>query len=243
MKIIAIIPARLESSRLPQKLLKKLGSITILEHVYKRVLGSGLFFQVIIATDSQKIYDAVENFGGIVMMTSPLHQSGTDRVAEIAKNFICDAVVNVQGDEPFISKDALTLLVDAMHNKHINYASLMHHLDPSTVTDPNNVKVVVNSAHEALYFSRALIPYDRDKKGDIPYYGHIGVYAYQKQALLDFVNMGTSHLEAIEKLEQLRILENGEKIKMCLTDYTGFGIDTPADLEKARAIIAKHTEC
>jgi len=237
MKIIAVIPARFDSTRFPGKPLAILGNKPIIRHVYERAFNSGLFDEVIVATDDQRIFEAVDDFGGKVELTSKKHQSGSDRVAEICAKTECDVVVNIQGDEPFICKEPLTKLISVFENPNIEVASLMHKLKVE-IENPNQVKVVCDNDNFALYFSRAAIPFRRDKKGVTAiYYKHIGVYAFKKETLLKFVQLPIGKLEQIEKLEQLRLLENGIKIKMIETDYEGIGIDTPEDLKKAEKLL------
>ena len=243
MKAIAIIPARYESTRFPGKPLAKLGTKCIIQHVYERVLSSGLFAEVVVGTDDQRIFEAVESFGGKVVLTSKKHESGTDRIAEVCRKLPscsdADVVVNVQGDEPFISREPLTKLIAAFDDPVVRVASLMHRMKKS-FDDPNSVKVVCDKNNYALYFSRSIIPFKQDneleRKPD--YFRHIGIYAFRREMLFRFVEMQHGKLEQIEKLEQLRLLENGIRIKMIETDYEGIGIDTPQDLEKAEKIIA-----
>ena len=169
------------------------------------------------------------------------HESGSDRIAEAVANLDVDIVVNVQGDEPFIDKDSLQKLISVYHsdvNKNIDLASLMREIkDESEIQNPNNVKVVVDQTNFALYFSRSVIPYPREKNAGVRYFQHIGIYAFRKQALLDFYALPMQSLEASEKLEQLRYLEFGKRIKMVSTSHVGIGIDTPEDLEKARLLL------
>ena len=232
MKFVAVIPARWQSSRFPGKPLALLNNKPIIQHVYENVLNSGLFDQVIIATDSQKILDAVHAFGGNAQMTSTEHRSGTDRVAEVCQNLDFDIVVNIQGDEPFISLLPLKQLTDAFSDPQVKIASLMHLLT-GKIDDNNQVKVVCDNQGNALYFSRSVIPYNRDYNPDTYYYGHVGVYAFRKESLFKFIDLPPAKLENIEKLEQLRLLENGIRIKMIETEYSGIGIDTPEDLVQA----------
>ena len=232
MKFIAVIPARWQSSRFPGKPLALLNNKPVIQHVYENVLNSGIFEQVIVATDSQNILDAVHSFGGSAQMTGTGHHSGTDRVAEVCQNLDFDIVVNVQGDEPFISAEPLKLLTDAFHDPQVKVASLMHFIT-GRIDDHNLVKVVCDNQGNALYFSRAVIPFNRDYNPEAYYYGHVGVYAFRKETLLKFIELPPAKLENIEKLEQLRLLENGIQIKMIETKYSGIGIDTPEDLAKA----------
>ncbi len=232
MKVIAVIPARYDSTRFPGKALAKLGEKYLIQHVYEQAVSSGVFNDVIVATDDQRILETVKEFKGNVKLTSKDHQSGTDRVAEVCENLDFDVVVNIQGDEPFIYGKPLEKLVSAFTDPEVQVASLMHKLDRD-INNPNNVKVVVDKNSFALYFSRSIIPFDQKKSKDTLYFKHIGVYAFRKETLLQFINFPVSKLEKIESLEQLRLLENGIKIKMIKTDYKGIGIDTPDDLEKA----------
>jgi 3-deoxy-manno-octulosonate cytidylyltransferase (CMP-KDO synthetase) len=234
MKVLAVIPARYDSSRFPGKPLALLQGKFLIQQVYERVKASCLFEEVIVATDSDKILAAVNEFHGTVEMTSTDHKSGTDRVAEVCRKRDFDIVINVQGDEPFIDTQALKKLLECFQEPAVKVASLMHPLSDD-LENPNIVKVVTDTDNYALYFSRSVIPYNRDNSA-YRYYHHIGVYAFRRDALLDYVSLPSGKLEIIEKLEQLRLLENGRKIKMVETDYQGFGIDTKADLFKAEQI-------
>ena len=235
MKVIAIIPARFDSTRFPGKPLVKLGNKFIIQHVYEQAKKSNLFEEVIVGTDDQRIFEAVDGFGGKVALTSKKHESGTDRVAEVCDKMPCcknaDVVVNVQGDEPFITEKPLRKLIEAFNDPEVMVASLMHEIK-SDIEDPNVVKVVCDENYYALNFSRIPNPEPRT-----PNYKHIGVYAFRRKTLFEFVELPESKLEKIEKLEQLRLLENGYKIKMVLTSYKGIGIDTPQDLEKAEKLL------
>jgi 3-deoxy-manno-octulosonate cytidylyltransferase (CMP-KDO synthetase) len=234
--IVAVIPARYASTRLPGKPLQLLAGLPLIQHVYQKVQAAGIFGKVVVATDDQRIRDAVLSFGGAVEMTSPEHTSGSDRIAEVVAEMPTDIVVNVQGDEPFITTAALQTLVDQFQNKTVQVASLMHPMQKD-FANPNRVKVVCDKEDFALYFSRSLIPFHRQQEANQSYFQHIGVYAYRKQALLEFVQTKPTVLEKIEKLEQLRFLENGIKIKMAQTDYKGFGIDTLEDLKAAEKLL------
>jgi len=237
-KFIAVIPARFASVRFPGKPLATLKGKPIIQLVYEQVTGSGLFDNVIIATDDERIAEAVRNFGGSYQMTSPHHPSGSDRITEVVRDLDCDVVFNVQGDEPLIQKEPLALLKDAFNDKEVQVASLMTTItDEAELNNPNIVKIVTGSKSDALYFSRSPIPCNRDRIQDVEYYRHIGVYAYRKQTLLDFVKLPQSSLELTEKLEQLRLLENGIPIRMIKTSYQGIGIDTPEDLDKVILLI------
>ena len=235
MKVIAIIPARFDSTRFPGKPLAKLGNKYIIQHVYEQAQKSGLFAEVIVGTDDQRIFEAVDGFGGKVTLTSKKHKSGTDRVAEVCNKMSsckdADVIINVQGDEPFISEKPLRKLIDAFKDPEVMVASLMHEITKD-IEDPNVVKVVCDENDNALNFSRSAI---RSPKAG--FLKHIGVYAFRRKTLFEFVELPESDLEKIEKLEQLRLLENGYKIKMVLTSYKGIGIDTPQDLEKAENLL------
>ena len=235
MKVIAIIPARFDSTRFPGKPLAKLGNKYIIQHVYEQAKKSGLFAEVIVGTDDQRIFEVVNGFGGKVTLTSKKHKSGTDRVAEVCEKMSCckdaDVIINVQGDEPFISEKPLKKLIEAFNDPEVMVASLMHEL-LKDIDNPNVVKVICDENNDALNFSRTPNPESR-----IPNYKHIGVYAFRRKTLFEFVQLPESKLEKIEKLEQLRLLENGYKIRMVLTSYKGIGIDTPKDLEKAENLL------
>jgi 3-deoxy-manno-octulosonate cytidylyltransferase (CMP-KDO synthetase) len=235
MKVIAIIPARYDSTRFPGKALALLNGKPIIQHVYEAAVKADIFSDVIIATDDERISKAVNQFRGQVVMTSTNHKSGSDRIAEVAQNLECDVVFNIQGDEPFITKQPLVDLKNIFEDPTVQVASLMHELQDSIeIENPGNVKVICDRNSNALYFSRAAIPFDRDGNFPFTYWKHIGVYAYLKKTLLRFVATPQGTLERIEALEQLRFLENGIPIRMVKTDYKGIGIDTPEDLEKAR---------
>ncbi len=238
MKIIAVVPARFASTRFPGKALALLNNKPIIQHVYEAAINAGIFSEVIIATDDERVREAVSLFQGVVVMTSPHHKSGSDRIAEVISKLDCDVVFNIQGDEPFISKQPLADLRDVFADPTVQVASLMHIMNEhSEINDPGNVKVICDRLGNALYFSRSVIPYDRDGKFPVTYWKHIGVYAYLKKTLMRFVATPQGILERIESLEQLRLLENGIQIRMVKTNYTGIGIDTPEDLEKAREIL------
>ncbi|MDM1450589.1 3-deoxy-manno-octulosonate cytidylyltransferase [Myroides odoratimimus] len=246
MKVIAVIPARYASTRFPAKLMKDLAGKTIIRRTYEATLATGLFDNVFVATDSELIYNEIINHGGKAMMSVKEHESGSDRIAEAVKDIEADIVINVQGDEPFVSKENLVKLIDIFQkdqDKEVDLASLMTPIDEwSTIENPNNVKVVVDDTNTALYFSRSVIPYPRDKEVKVQYYQHIGVYAFRKEALLEFTTLPMKFLEASEKLEQLRYLEYGKRIKMAETKHLGIGIDTTDDLERAKQIIADNPE-
>jgi 3-deoxy-manno-octulosonate cytidylyltransferase (CMP-KDO synthetase) len=231
MKVIAVIPARYASTRFPGKLMADLNGKPVIQHTYENVINTGLFSEVIIATDDKRIYDCIINSDGKAVMTSVSHTSGTDRIAEVSRNMTYDIIVNVQGDEPLISREPLFKLISAFNDPDVKVASLKCRLSENS-ENPNIVKVVCNEAGYAMYFSRSIIPYYRDDKSKMMFWRHIGVYAFRKALLEQFISLPVSELESIEKLEQLRLLENGIPIKMVETDYDGFGIDTHEDLSR-----------
>ena len=239
-KVIAVIPARYNSTRFPGKMMEILGNRTLITTTYQNVLETGLFDEVFVATDSELIFDEISKNGGKAVMTGE-HETGSDRIAEAVQNIDCDIVINVQGDEPFLKKEPLKQLIDVFYKddkKEISLASLKIQLRESEeIRNPNNVKVITDNNGFALYFSRSVIPFQRELSYDVTYYKHIGVYAFRKEALLKFSSLEMTPLEISEKLEQLRYLENGMKIKMVETDFVGIGIDTPEDLEKAKKLI------
>jgi 3-deoxy-manno-octulosonate cytidylyltransferase (CMP-KDO synthetase) len=241
MKTIAMIPARLDSERLPGKLMMDLGGLPIILRTYQNIVNSCLFDEVYVITDSLIIFNLIKDNGGDVFMSAVKHESGSDRIAEFASKINSDIILNVQGDEPFIDKHSLKKLIDIFKNDHykkIDLASLMQPIDKiKDVESSSNVKVVVDNDNFALYFSRSIIPFNRLPNDKPNYYKHIGVYAFKKEALIYFYNSKPSTLEKFEKLEQLRFLENGKKIKMVETIYKGIGIDTMEDLINARKII------
>jgi len=241
MKIIAVIPARYASTRFPAKLMQDLGGKTVITRTYQAAVKTNLFDDVFVVTDSELIYNEIISIGGKAIRSIKEHESGSDRIAEAVENLDVDIVVNVQGDEPFINKEPLAAVLEVFRNdakQEIDLASLMREItDWEVIENPNNVKVIVDQNGLALYFSRAVIPYPREKNVGVRYFQHIGIYAFRKKALLDFYKLPMKSLEASEKLEQLRYLEYGKKIKMVETTHIGIGIDTPEDLEKARKMI------
>lgn len=240
MKIIAVIPARYQASRFPGKLMQILGEKTVITTTYQNVVETGLFDEVFVATDSEIIFSEIEDNGGKAVMTGE-HETGSDRIAEAVQNIDCDIVINVQGDEPFLKTEPLKQLIQVFHedhNKEISLASLKIKLtEPDEIESPNNVKVITDLSGFALYFSRSVIPYHREKTIDAEYFKHIGVYAFRKEALVKFSKLAMTPLEKLEKIECIRYLEHGMKIKMIETDFVGVGIDVPEDLEKARNIL------
>lgn len=241
MKKIALIPARYAATRFPAKLMQMLGKKTVIRHTYDNTVATGLFDEVIVITDSDIIHQEIVDNGGKSVMSVREHESGSDRIAEAADGMDVDIVVNVQGDEPFVQKSPLENLLkvfDGKEGESVHVASLMQVLKVQKfINDPNYVKVAVDKNMNALFFSRSIIPYNRNKDIVPVYYEHIGVYAFRKQALMNFTNWQVTPLEAAEKIECLRYLENGVPIKMVVTEYMGVEIDTPEDLQRAAAFL------
>lgn len=242
MKIIAVIPARYASTRFPAKLMQDLGGKTVIRRTYEAAVNTNLFDDVFVVTDSDLIFDEIISNGGKAIMSIKQHESGSDRIAEAIENMEVDLVINVQGDEPFINKEPLEKLISIFKNdseKKVDLGSLMFQIkDKEEINNPNNVKVITDQQGFALYFSRSVIPFPRDENAGVRYMKHIGIYAFRKQALLDFYSLPMLSLEASEKLEQLRYLEYGKRIKMVETTHGSIGIDTEEDLEKARKLIS-----
>lgn len=234
MKVIAMIPARYEASRFPGKLMKDLAGKSVIVRTYEATKQTGLFDEVYVITDNDILKKEVESEGGKVIMSLKEHDCGSDRIAEAALNIDADVVVNVQGDEPFTKMEPLRDLINVFHedpNKKIDLASLVHPMtDWEEIENPNNVKVVMDANNCVMYFSRSPIPYPRDKTVLTNYFKHIGIYAFRKSALLEFTKLPMQQNEATEKLEGIRFLEYGKKIKMVETPYKVVGIDTPEDL-------------
>ena len=238
MKIVAMIPARYAATRFPAKLMQQLGNKSVIRHTYDNTMATGLFSDVVVVTDSDIIFNEITSHGGKAVMSKKNHESGSDRIAEAAADMEVDIIVNVQGDEPFVQKDPLEKLLAVFADENVQVASLMQELkDAASIEDPNYVKVAVDRNMNSLFFSRSVIPYPRDKSISIPYYEHIGVYAFRKQALLNFTSWPMTPLEAAEKIECLRYLEYGVPLKMVLTQYMGVEIDTPEDLIKAAKLL------
>lgn len=242
--IIAVIPARYGSTRFPGKALADIKGRPMIQWVYERTRRSKLISRIIVATDDERIQSAVKSFGGEAVMTSPHHDTGTDRIAEVAKSLDCDIVVNVQGDEPLIQAAMIDEAVAPLvHDASIPMGTLCRKIeDRAEAFDPNVVKVVFDKNNFALYFSRAPVPWDRDqwsgkdRFADMPLvtslYKHIGLYVYRREFLLNYAHMPQTPLEAAEKLEQLRALEHGFRIKTVVTEHESFGVDIPDDLGK-----------
>ena len=238
LKAIAIIPARLASSRLPRKILRDINGRPMLWHVYHAARACTRLDDVIVATDSAEIESLCRANGWSVRMTSPEHRSGTDRVHEVAQSVAADVYINVQGDEPMARREHLDLLLDLMAQSHVQVGTLKTPCAPEDVTNPNAVKVVTAQDGRALYFSRATVPFDRDATGEVRYFKHLGFYAYRKLALDAFCAWSESSLERTERLEQLRFLDNGVPIHVAETPFDTVGVDTEEDLRRVEKILA-----
>lgn len=235
MNIIGIIPARYASTRFPGKPLIDLGGKSMIQRVYEQCKKASSLSEVIVATDDQRIAEHVKAFGGIVEMTSDQHQSGTDRCAEVIQRYsgLCDAVINIQGDEPFINPEQINALALAFHQPHTQLASMKKKLtNEADVQNPNVVKVISNHNGDAIYFSRSPIPYRRNPEARFTYYKHIGIYGYRKETLLEITQLPLGNLESAENLEQLRWVEKGYRITLVETDIENIAIDTPDDLAR-----------
>jgi 3-deoxy-D-manno-octulosonate cytidylyltransferase len=241
MKTIAMIPARYAATRFPAKLLQVLGQKTVIRHTYDNTVATGLFDEVVVVTDSELIYQEITGHGGSAVMSTRPHESGSDRIAEAVEAMDVDLVVNVQGDEPFVRREPLEKLLSLFQGedgRSVQVGSLVQVLkEQRFIDDPNYVKVALDKNNNALFFSRSVIPYPRDPAAAPIYYEHIGVYAFRKQALLQFTAWPVSPLEAVEKIECLRYLENGIPMRMAVTQYMGVEIDTPDDLERASRLL------
>lgn len=241
MKVVAMIPARYAATRFPAKLMQVLGKKTVIRHTYDNTVATGLFDKVVVVTDSELIYREIVDHGGAAVMSKRPHESGSDRIAEAAAEMEVDLVVNVQGDEPFVRREPLEMLLALFRGDdggQVQVASLVQVLrEQRFIDDPNYVKVAMDKRHNALFFSRSVIPYPRDPAATPVYYEHIGVYAFRKQALLQFTGWPVSPLEAVERVECLRYLENGIPIRMAIVNYMGVEIDTPEDLKRAEGLL------
>jgi len=236
--VVALIPARYAATRFKGKLLAELAGKTVIWRTYEASVATGLFDEVVVVTDSDLIYEEITRQGGKAMMSKKEHESGSDRIAEAAESMNVEIVVNVQGDTPFVKKEPLQLLLNEFKDPSVQVGSLMQELKQQEyIHDENYVKVAVDKKRNALFFSRSVIPYPRNKNLRITYYEHIGVYAFRKAALLNFTNWPVTPLEDAEKIECLRYLENGVPIRMVVTDFMGVEIDTPEDLEKATRML------
>lgn len=236
-----MIPARYAATRFPAKLMQPLGGKTVIRHTYDNTKATGLFDEVMVVTDSEIIFDEITRHGGKAKMSIRSHESGSDRIAEAIADMDVDIVVNVQGDEPFVRREPLDQLLEVFRGeagRSVQVGSLVQVLkEQRLIDDPNYVKVALDKYNNALFFSRSVIPYPRDPAAASIYYEHIGVYAFRKQALLQFTAWPVSPLEAAEKIECLRYLENGIPMRMVITQYMGVEIDTPEDLERAAKLL------
>jgi 3-deoxy-manno-octulosonate cytidylyltransferase (CMP-KDO synthetase) len=234
-KILGVVPARFGSSRFPGKVLATITGKTMLQHVYERASLARYLTSTIIATDDERVYAAARSFGARVRMTRADHLSGTDRVAEVASAENCELVVNIQGDEPLLDPDAIdAAILPMVHDSDLEMSTLKKRIeDPREIEDPNVVKVVTDRDGDAIYFSRSPIPYLRDRGGRGPsYYKHLGLYVYRREFLLGYPVLPVGPLEEAERLEQLRAIENGYRIRVIETEYESVGVDTPQDLER-----------
>ena len=240
MKVIAMIPARHSASRFPGKMMKDLSGKPVIVRTYLSALNTELFDEVFVVTDSEVIFNAITSEGGKAIMSKKEHNCGSNRIAEAVEDMDSDIVINVQGDEPFIDAASLSKLIQVFKEdelKEIDLASLKVQLtDQNEIENPNNVKVITDEHNFALCFSRSVIPFPRDNDVDVKYYKHKGVYAFRKEALIDFYHSPMTPLETAEKIEAIRYLEVGKKIKMIETDIDSIGIDTPEDLKKAQKL-------
>jgi len=238
MRAIAIVPARLASTRLPRKMLREIGGKPLIGCVYEAVRKSTLLADVLVATDSEEIFEVCHRHGWKAQMTSTAHRSGTERAHEISTREAADVYINVQGDEPMVRPEQLATLLQVMENPEAQVGTLMTPAAAEDIPNPTAVKVVTDTGGRALYFSRATIPFDRD--GTRPrYFKHLGLYAYRKPALDRFVALPESSLEKSERLEQLRFLENGISIFVGETPFDSVGVDTEEDLQRVLRILGK----
>jgi len=245
MNIMCVIPARYSSTRLPGKPLAMIAGRPMIEHVYERAKQAKRPDTVLVAADHELVYRTVQRFGGQAVMTSPDHLTGTDRLAEVARQYLdADVIINVQGDEPLIAPEIIDLLAGAFDGcPELDMATLMTEMTQEEYSLPSAVKVVTDLDGYALYFSRSLIPYPRNNNlpdGSLPVYKHIGIYAYRRKFLLHYAALKPTPLEQTESLEQLRALQHGYKIKVIKTDFASIGVDTPEDLEKVNAYFREH---
>ena len=237
MHIVAVIPARLGSTRLPRKILREIAGRPMLAWVYEAARASKLLNEVIVATDSDEIMSVCKQNGWNARMTSAECRSGTERVYEVSKHVSADVYVNVQGDEPLTRPEHLDALVRLMQNADIQVGTIKTPCGAVDINNPNAVKVVTDQAGRALYFSRATIPFDRDKAGTVDYFKHLGFYAYRKPALEKFIRWPESQLERSERLEQLRFLDNGVPIHVAETPFDTVGVDTEEDRRRVEMVL------
>jgi 3-deoxy-manno-octulosonate cytidylyltransferase (CMP-KDO synthetase) len=236
MKIVALIPARLESTRLPNKLLQNIGVDSVLTSTYKNALATNLFDDVICISNNELLDQEILNINGKVLRSTMQHETGTDRIAEFASEIDADIIINIQADEPFINKELLQNLVTAFEDKTVEVATLMFKINNEDAQNPNFVKVIADENNFAIYFSRHPIPFNRTN-ANIQYYKHIGIYAFRKNALIKFASLPQPDIEKAESLENLRFIYYKIPVKLIETNFTPIGIDTIEDLEKARMIM------
>ncbi len=234
---IGVIPARFGSTRFPKKVIADLNGKPIIQHIWENCKKAKMLDDLVIATDNDEVMEVIKSFGGKAVFTSPDHMTGTDRIAEVVNAIDVNVIVNIQGDEPLIQAEMVDSLVRTiLDHKNISMASLMKKMENlDEINNPNVVKVIVDKNGFAIYFSRSPIPYPRLKEEAKLYYKHLGIYAYTKDFLYEYTNLPKSYLEKCESLEQLRVLENGYKIKMVETKFDTIGVDTPDDLEKVKS--------
>lgn len=239
--IVAVIPSRYQSSRFPGKPLAIIAGKPMIQRVYEQVKKAQSVSRVIVATDDERIYNAVDEFHGEVVMTGTC-RCGTDRVFEAIKNYPCDVVINVQGDEPLIKPEMIDELISAFEGNNVAVATLCKEINSSIdINNPNIVKVIRDKDNNAVYFSRYAIPYIRDKQQDVKYFKHIGIYGYRKDFLKTYIGLSPMPLEKAESLEQLRILEHGYKIQVIETCYDSIGVDNPEDITRIEEILKSKT--
>jgi 3-deoxy-manno-octulosonate cytidylyltransferase (CMP-KDO synthetase) len=239
MKVLGVIPARYASTRFEGKALADILGKPMIQRVYERAINAKTVNELVVATDDQRIFDTVKNFGGKVIMTSQ-HPTGTDRIAEVARNSDTDIIVNIQGDEPLIEPAMIDEAVQPLlDDTTVDLSTLVHRINSEEeYRNPNVVKVAVTRSGFAMYFSRSPIPYVKSNTGNIPIYRHVGLYVYRRYALLDFAQKPPAPFETSEGLEQLRFLENGYRMKVVETQYSSIGVDTPDDLEKVKKMMS-----
>ena len=239
---VAMIPARYAATRFPYKLMQPLGDKTVIRQTYDNTVATGLFDVVYVVTDHAIIFNEITKNGGKAIMSLRPHESGSDRIAEAVATMEADVVLNVQGDEPFVKKEPLRKLLEAFEDENVQVASLMKKFtDPSLISNPNYVKVVVDKNNDSLLFSRSVIPFQRDESIAADHFEHIGVYAFRKQALIQFTLWPQAIMEQAEKLEQLRYLQNGIRLRMIETTEVSVKIDVPEDLPIAEAYLKNLT--
>ena len=244
MKVIALIPARLGATRFPSKLLAHIKGKSVILRTYQSAVNTGLFDEVVVVTDADEIMEEIISNGGKAVKSQGTYESGTDRIAEIAANMDADVFVNVQGDEPFVQRKPLEQLLELFtgsDGEKVQVGSLVQRLtNPALIQDHNYVKVALALNNDALFFSRSVLPYPRNKEIEIPYYEHIGVYAFRKEALMNFTRWPMTPLEAAEKVECLRFLEHGVPMRMAISQYMGVEIDTPEDIIRAEKLMEEN---